>query len=391
MQRSQNGLSEPPTSPALALQGSRQFTSWLHEQRVSLAFSTYQSGKLFLIGLQPDGRLSVFERTLERCMGLCATPDAQTLWLSTLYQLWRFENALAPGEQADGYDRLYIPQLAYTTGDIDAHDIAFAQDQRAAAHFPPEGSVVAQSGSAPPQPGTPVQTPGARFSPIFVNTLFSCLAAPSETHSFRPIWRPPFISRLAAEDRCHLNGLATQDGAPRFVTAVSTSDVHEGWREHRRKGGVLIEVPSGEVTTRELSMPHSPRFHEGRLYLLNSGAGEFGTVDIASGKFSPVCFCPGYARGLAIHGHFAVIGLSTCRENRTFQGLPLDELLAAKNVAARCGLQIVDLRTGDAVHSLWIEGVVRELYDVAVLPGVRRPSALGFKTEEIRRTITIEA
>jgi uncharacterized protein (TIGR03032 family) len=124
--------------------------------------------------------------------------------------------------------------------------------------------------------------------------------------------------------------------------------------------------------------------------VLNSGAGEFGAVDLASGRFEPICFCPGYARGLAIHGHFAVIGLSTCRENRTFQGLPLDDALAQKDAKPRCGLIVVDLRSGDVVHSLNIEGIVRELYDVAVLPGIRTPSALGFKSEEIRRTITIE-
>jgi uncharacterized protein (TIGR03032 family) len=344
-------------APHLHLAGSRNLPSWLREQRAALAFTTYQTGKLFLIGLKPDDTLSVFERTFERGMGLAASPDARTLWMSSVYQLWRFENALPAGERAPGgYDALYLPQLAYTTGDVDAHDIGL----------------------------------DAAGQPIFVNTLFSCLAAPSASHSFRPVWRPPFISRLAAEDRCHLNGLAMRDGAPAFVTAVSTSDVHEGWREKRRDGGVIIDVASGELVARGLSMPHSPRWHEGRLYVLNSGAGELGTVDLASGKFEPICFCPGYARGLAIFGHFAVIGLSTCREHRTFSGLPLDAALAAKDVQPRCGLLVVDLRTGDIAHSLTIEGIVRELYDVAVLPGVAMPSALGFKTEEIRRTITIE-
>ena len=137
-------------------------------------------------------------------------------------------------------------------------------------------------------------------------------------------------------------------------------------------------------------MPHSPRLHDARLFVLNSGAGEFGTIDLQSGEFEQVCFCPGYARGLGIHGSFAVIGLSTCRENRTFSGLALDDALATRNVQPRCGLLIVDLRTGDIVHSLNIEGVVKELYDVAILPDVVRPSAIGFKTEEIRRVITIE-
>lgn len=336
---------------------SRQFPSWLAEQRLSVAFTTYQTGKLFLLGLNADARLSVFERTFERCMGLCVSADSQRLWMSSLYQLWRFENALPVGELAPGgYDRLYVPQVGSTTGDVDAHDIAL----------------------------------DAKSAPVFVNTLFSCLAAPSDSHSFRVVWKPPFISKLAAEDRCHLNGLAMENGTPRFVTAVSASDVHEGWREHRRNGGIVIDVPTGEIVARGLSMPHSPRLVNGRLFVLNSGAGEFGTVDLASGRFEPICFCPGYARGLAIHGNFAVIGLSTCRENRTFSGLPLDDVLVAKNTSPRCGLLIVDLRSGDVVHSLNIAGVVRELYDVAALPGVRMPSALGFKTEEIRRTITIE-
>jgi uncharacterized protein (TIGR03032 family) len=290
-------------------------------------------------------------------MGLAISPDAQTLWMTSVYQLWRFENALPEGSLAPGnYDRLYVPQLGYTTGDVDAHDIALDSNAR----------------------------------PLFVNTLFSCIAAPSESHSFRVVWRPPFITKLAAEDRCHLNGLAMRDGVPAFVTSVGTSDVHEGWREARRDGGVVMDVASSSIVARGLSMPHSPRWHDGRLYILNSGAGEFGTVEPASGSFQPICFCPGYARGMAIAGGYAVIGLSTTRENRTFSGLPLDDALAQKNVQPRCGLLVVDLKTGDIVHSLTIEGIVRELYDVAILPGVATPGALGFKTEEIRRTITVE-
>lgn len=344
-------------APHLEINASRQFTSWLEEQRLGIAFSTYQSGKLFLLGVKEDGRLSVFERTFERCMGLAVSADAQTLWMSTVYQLWRFENALPQGAAAPGgYDRLYVPQLAYTTGDLDLHDIALDREEK----------------------------------PVFVNSLFSCLARPSESHSFRPIWKPPFISRLAAEDRCHLNGLAMKDGVPAFTTSVSTTDVHEGWREHRQNGGVVMDVQRNEVVARGLSMPHSPRWHEGKLYVLNSGAGEFGTMDLATGRFQSICFCPGYARGLSLVGSFALIGLSTCRGTGTFSGLPLDDALARSNVQPRCGLIVVDLRTGDVVHSLTITGVVRELYDVVALPGVRTPSALGFKTEEIRRTITIE-
>ena len=333
---------------------SRQFTSWLLEQRVSLAFTTYQTGKLFLIGLGQDGRLSISERTFSRCMGLCAA-DSNTLYMSSLYQLWRFENAIPLGQTTNGYDRLYVPQVAYTTADLDLHDIAMDD----------------------------------RGSPLFVNTLFSCLARPSETHSFVPIWKPKFISRLAAEDRCHLNGLAMETGKPRYVTAVATTDVHEGWREHRKEGGVVIDVESDEIVARGLSMPHSPRLHDGKLYLVNSGKGEFGTLDLQSGKFESIAFCPGYARGMTLIGKFAIVGLSQIRDNKTFSDLPLDAALKEKKVEARCGLQVIDLCSGDSVHSLNFRGIVKELYDVVALHGVSRPTALGFKTDEIRRIITI--
>lgn len=345
-------MSTPP-DPAVRFLPSRQFPAWMAEYRVGVAITTYQAGKLFFLGVLPDGRLSVFERTFNRCMGLWA--DGQTLWLSTLYQLWRFENAVPPGQQSAGFDRLYVPRVAYTTGDIDIHDVAVDESGRV----------------------------------VFAATLFNCLATVSDRDSFAPLWKPWFVSRLAAEDRCHLNGLAVRDGSPRYVTCVSDSDAVDGWRDRRVDGGRVLDVQANEVVAGGLAMPHSPRWYDGRLWLLQAGAGQFGSVDPATGAFTPVAFLPGFLRGLAFVEHFAVIGLSGCRDNRTFQGLPLDDSLRDKNVDAWCGLGVVDLRTGDVVHTLRIEGVVRELYDVAVLPGVSRPAALGFKTDEIRRVISV--
>ncbi|MFN2169404.1 MAG: TIGR03032 family protein, partial [Anaerolineae bacterium] len=222
-----------------------------------------------------------------------------------------------------------------------------------------------------------------------VNTLFSCLATTSECYSFAPLWQPPFISRLAAEDRCHLNGLAMAGGAPRYVTAVSQSDVADGWRDQRADGGVLIDVPANEILLRGLSMPHSPRVYRDRVWLLNSGTGDFGYLDASSGRFEPLAFLPGYGRGMGFSGDFAVVGLSGPRKNRTFSGLPLDENLKKRQAKARCGLVVIDLRTGDVVHWVRIEGIVDELYDVAVLPGSKRPMALGLKSDEIRRFLSI--
>ncbi len=345
-----------PAEEKFALTTSRHFSEWLARIGASLAFTTYQAGKVFFLGLRPDGRLAVFERTFARCMGLGVAPDARSFVLATHYQLIRFDNVVPPGGRSGEHDAVFAPHAIWITGDLDAHDVGIL--------------------------------PGGR--PVFVNTLFSCVAAASDHHSFKPLWKPPFVSRLAPEDRCHLNGLALEGGRPRYVTLVSKSDVADGWRDRRADGGMLLDAESGETMVAGLSMPHSPRLHDGRVWLLNSGTGELGRVDAAAGRFEPVAFCPGYARGLAFIGQYAVIALSLARENRTFQGLPLDQALASRGAEPRCGLLVVDTKTGDTVEWVRIEGVVRELYDVATLPGVRNPAAIGFKTDEIQRVLSIE-
>ena len=364
-------------TPTFEINASRQFTSWLASQNLSLVFTTYQAGKVFFIGLRQNGQLSVFERTFERCMGLYA--HNSSLYLSSLYQLWRLENALEPGQVADGYDAVYVPQVGYITGDLDIHDVVLVE--------PPQPPKL--PGDQQVEPQIPSLNNGRLGGVVFVNTLFSCLATISETKSFVPFWKPPFISKLAAEDRCHLNGLAVRDGQPRYVTAVSQSDVADGWRDKRKDGGCVMDISTNQAIGTGLSMPHSPRWYEDKLWLLNSGRGEFGYLDLERGVFEAVAFCPGYLRGLSFCGDFAVVGISKPRHNKTFSGLALDEQLQAKQAQARCGLLVIDLRSGDIVHSLRIEGVVEELYDVQVLPGVRRPMAIGLKTDEIRRVISM--
>ncbi len=335
--------------PPFTLNFSRQFESWLQGFNASIAFSTYQAGKVFMIGMGDNG-ISIAERTFARCMGLAARADR--FYLASQYQLWRFNNVLDPGEQYQGYDKLFIPHVGFTTGDVDAHDIGIDADAE----------------------------------PVFVNTLFSCLARPSSKANFDVLWQPPFISRLAPEDRCHLNGLAMFEGEPGWVTMISQSDVAEGWRDHRHDGGVVMDVRSNEMVCEGLSMPHSPRWYRRKLWLLNSGRGELGHVDLNSGKFEPLCFVPGYARGLAMHGKYALVGLSKAR-NQSFSGLALDDALKSRNAEARCGIVVIDLDTGDLLHHLRIEGVVEELFDVSVIPGAIRPMLLGFKTDEIKHMV----
>ncbi len=347
---------EPAEAPekGVRVSCSPGFLEWLAAEGIGVAFTTYQTNRLFLVGRDEGGRLAAFERLLDRPMGLAATPER--LWLATRFQLWRFDQVLSPGERHRGHDRLYVPRIGHVTGEIDVHDV----------HLLGDGGEV-----------------------IFVNTLYSCLARLSDRQSFEPVWRPPFVSELVPEDRCHLNGLAVEGGRPRFATAVATSDELQGWRARRADGGVVLDVDSGEVVARGLSMPHSPRLHDGRLYVLDSGHGDFGRVDLASGRFEPLAFCPGYLRGLAFRGGLALVGLSKPRD-KTFRGLPLDGRLAEAGVEPRCALLALDLETGEVRHHLEIHGVVAELYDVAIVPETVRPMALGFKSDELRRTITFE-
>jgi uncharacterized protein (TIGR03032 family) len=357
-------MADPAPQPQLALTASRGKVSWMARERVSFAFTTYQAGKMFMVGLQPDGRLSVFERTFNRCMGLHADDAAQTLWMTSLYQLWRFENYVpGGGATGDGYDRLYVPTLGHTTGDVDIHDL----------HVRADGS------------------------PVFVVTLFNCLATVDAERSFAPIWKPPFVSQLVAEDRCHLNGMAVDPATrePAYVTMVSRSDVSDGWRDRREGGGILMDVRTNEVVAEGLSMPHSPRVHPdfpGKVWLLNAGTGFLGYVDVGAGDttFHEVAFCPGFLRGMSFVGRKALVGLSAARENRTFSGLPLDENLKSRDAEARCAIHVVDLDTGSTDDWLRVEGVVHELYDVVALRGVVRPKLLGFKTDEIRRTLRVD-
>ena len=285
-------------------------------------------------------------------MGIYVEND-NNFWLSTRYQLWHFVNMLEKGQMRNNYDRLYVPRQSFTTGDLDIHDLAIEANGRL----------------------------------VFIATGLNSLATNSSTHSCRPLWKPPFISQYIGEDRCHLNGLALRDGYARYVTAIGGEDAIDSWREHRIDGGMAIDIKTNETVVTGLSMPHSPRWYGDRLWLLNSGQGEFGYVDLERGTFESVCFCPGYARGLAFIDKYAIVGLSKPRD-RSFDDLPLGNKLITKGVEPRCGLLAIDLDTGAIAH--WFRfDEISELYDVQVIPKVRRPQALGIKTDEIARFICL--
>eukprot|EP01013_Petalomonas_cantuscygni_P032552 TRINITY_DN59124_c0_g1_i1.p2 TRINITY_DN59124_c0_g1~~TRINITY_DN59124_c0_g1_i1.p2 ORF type:complete len:292 (+),score=60.40 TRINITY_DN59124_c0_g1_i1:594-1469(+) len=282
--------------------------------------------------------------------------DASRIYLGTLTQIVRMENVLGPGQTANQvHDKVYVPRNLQTTGNVDIHEIGI-QDN---------GKIV------------------------FVNTRFNCLCEPSLTHSFKPVWKPEFISEIVAEDRCHLNGLAMVDGKPKYVSAAARSNVANGWRDRRDDGGLIIDVESNAILAEGLSMPHSPRFHDDRLWLLNSGTGELGWLDPADRSFMPLAFFPGFLRGLAFHNDHAFVTLSKPRKGH-FEGLALDGLLKEKDSTAWCGIQIVSQSTGKLAQWLRFEGAITELFDICVLPGVQNPITLGPNSVEIRDFLTIE-
>ncbi len=342
----------PAPAEGVSYSVSPSFVQTLARLNVSVAVSSYQSGTFYLLGRNPAGGLMIDQRLFQKAMGIGV--EGSSLILATLFQIHRFENVLGQGQFINHtFDACYVPRITHTTGVLDAHDVGMLAD----------GGIV------------------------FVNTRFNCLATLSPTRSFTPLWKPPFITGIVDEDRCHLNGMAMQDGRPRYVTAVSRSNTIDGWRDRRTGGGVVIDVDTGAVVCEGLSMPHSPRLHQGRLWVLNSGAGELGWVDTDSRTFHPVAFCPGFLRGLAFAGRYALVGLSKPRYER-FEGLPLDGKLKEVDSEPWCGVQIIDLETGTCVDWFRIDGAVAEIYDVAAVPGVACPMSLGFASAEIQSLIT---
>jgi uncharacterized protein (TIGR03032 family) len=347
-----DGSETAPALRRLEIAQSRGFAAWLAERRVSLALTTGASGRLVLVGPGAEGSLSLFLRAFDGAYGLHGS--GQSLLMGSAFQIWRFENAVAPGKSAAGYDKLFVPRLAHTTGDVSAGDVAFAADGRI----------------------------------LFANTLFSCVAAASEEFSFAPVWRPPFISRLVPESRCHLTGFALEDGLLRYVSMGAVSDEPLGWERGIAGAGLVMDAASGAPVAEGLALPVSPRLHGGRLWLDEAASGLFGFIHLGNGAFEEVAFCPGWLSGLAFVDGFAVVATSTARGGRGLGGLPLERNLETYRAKAQTALCVVDLASGDVAHWLRFDGLA-EIRDVALLAETLRPAALGLAGEDVRRVLSI--
>jgi uncharacterized protein (TIGR03032 family) len=311
------------------------FPQALTELRSSLLISTYQSGRL-ICARANGGMLNTHLRDFDKPMGIAVGQGRFALGTRTEIIDFRDHPAVAAKVDPPGtHDACFLPLNHHTTGDVLIHDMTFDKS----------GELWA------------------------VATQFSCLVTFNQDSSFIPRWKPEFISELAAGDRCHLNGLSNRDGRPRYVTALGTTDKPGTWREHKATGGVLIDITTNETIVEGLCMPHSPRWHEGHLWLLESGKGELARVNVADGTIESVAELPGFTRGMAIVGNHAFIGLSQIRESSTFGDLPITKRLQERN----CGVWMIDLRSGQTTALLRFEDLIQEIFEVSLLPGVRYP------------------
>jgi uncharacterized protein (TIGR03032 family) len=348
---------ETPIAPSAASSAvefhftqTESFVEILRQLDASLLVTTYQANKVLVARVAGAG-LSTLVRTFERPMGLAVGSDR--LALGCRDQIWEFHNApdIAPQlEPAGQHDACFLPRSSHVTGDIGVHELAFAGGEL-----------------------------------WLVNTRFSCLCTLDSSYSFVPRWRPPFVTDFTSDDRCHLNGVAVVDGKPKYVTALGETDTPHGWRANKPHGGCLMEVSSGEIISRGLSMPHSPRWHNGRLWLLESGTGQLVHVDAVTGQRQTVAELPGFARGLTLCGRYAFVGLSKIRTSSAMDGVPLSE----RRDELKCGVAVVDLTAGRVCAMLEFQTAVEEIFDVQLLGDVRFPEVMGFQKDTVRHTFVV--
>jgi Domain of unknown function (DUF4915) len=349
---------------------SASFLDLLATLNISLFISTYQAGKLIVVRASQD-QLTTIARNCDRVMGIAVKPDRLAVGTRREICFWENRPELPRHCRAIAHcDACFVPANSLIAGDLGLRELAWGNDTLWIAstrfsglfafHFLSRTSDRKATPSPPYLRGDEREVnPDLRVDERGVNP--------------KSIWHPPFITAFKAEDRCHLNGIAMVDGDPKYVTVLGETNYAEGWRDNQARGGCLIEVPSGEIVARGLSMPHSPRVYDRRLWLLDSGWGRLVVVDSDTGKCTRVAEFPGFTRGLAFCDRYAFIGLSQIRDRATFSGLPLNR----GTQRLECAVWVLNIDTGKSVGFLKFHGDCTELFDVQVLHDYRKPTVLG--------------
>lgn len=343
-----------PSLAPFACQYTTQVPELLTRLGCTLAITTYQAGKLVFISPKDENVLVQLPRTFDKPMGIAEDTEKDKLALACKDSVQVFANSkdlaayYPPAPQK--YDALYMPRLTYHTGQVDIHDLNFGKD----------GKLYA------------------------VNTLFSCIISLDDDYNFTPFWKPWFVDSIVSEDRCHLNGMAMQDGLPKFATAFNTGNTTQSWRENITKTGVIMDVTSNEVVVDGLAMPHSPRIYNGELYCLLSATGELIKVNPQNGTYETVVKLEGFVRGMDLYQDYLFVGLSKLRKNSsTFAKLDFADK------ANEAGIVIVHLPTASIAGKLTYQTSLDEIYDVHVLAQKRRPNILNTLKPEYKMGISI--
>ena len=335
-----------PLAP-FSCQYTPQIPELLLKLNCSIAISTYQAGKLIFISPKDENSLIQLPRTFEKPMGVAEDEKNDKLALACKDEIIVFSNsrelACHYPKSPNKYDALYMPRITYHTGPLDIHDLRFDSD-------------------------------GSLFA---VNTLFSCIIKINDDHNFSPYWTPPFIDKLVSEDRCHLNGMALENGIPKYATAFNQGNSYQSWRENITTSGVIFDLDSNEVIIGNLAMPHSPRLFGDDLFVLLSATGELVKIDVNSGKYETIVKLEGFVRGMSLYKDYLFIGLSKLRKNSsTFGKLEFAEK------ANQSGIMVIHLPTGSIAGKITYFSSLDEIYDVHIMPDKIRPNILNTITQD---------
>jgi len=350
IETSPNQVSDSATLPPFAYTTSPEFPELLGHLNASLVISTYQAGKLLFVSSDGE-RVTMLPRNMDQPMGLAFKDNKLAVaCMHDTYVLSHDQRLAANYPRQPGvYDTMFMPRQQYYSGTVHMHDIDWVGDDL-----------------------------------IGVNTLFSCLCKINGEHSFEPIWKPPFITELAPEDRCHLNGMAMLDGKPKYVTAFGATDNKDGWRKGKYESGIIIDVESGEIVAEGLPMPHTPRVFDGQLYVLLSATGELARVDINTGKYDVIRKFDGYVRGMDKVGDYLFVCLSKIRQSHTF-----NDSEYAKRQDYQAGFEMIHLPTGASMSNLRFARSCDEIYDICILPNLKRPGMVGVLDGGYRSGLTM--
>lgn len=319
----------------------------------TLAISTYQAGKVALFGINEQGKVVQLLRTFKKPMGIAVSGNRMAL--ACLNEVILFSNhpeaAVDYPPQPYTYDAMFLPKTIYRTGPVDLHDLSLGTDGIYA-----------------------------------LNTAYSCIVRIDGFHSFDPYWTPWFISGHAPEDRCHLNGMALQNGKPKYVTAFNTGNSPKSWKQSLTTSGVIIDVEKNEVIANNLAMPHSPRLFyndSNKLYFLQSADGEVCALDLSSGKTETILRVNAFVRGLAKYADYLFIGMSKLRKSSTTFSKLVD-----KDFDDTCGVVVVHEPTGKKVTEIIYNNTVEEIFDVQIIPNCLRPNILSPDKQESSQCIS---